>query len=132
MLFLARFQGDLLPVVLDVPSTDGEELAAVLARAIARVEAETSERPATIQPVPPGLLFVEVKFATLDDPEAELEASGGSGHQGNPANLADMGVVCEPFESFAEWLELVDDEPLPAVLALAPTEPPLEEGGTNG
>ncbi len=127
MLFLARFQGDLLPVVIDTPlAAEGEELAAVLARTIERVETETGERPATIQPVPPGLLFCEVKFSTID------EELAGAEHEGNPANLAELGVVCEPFESFAEWLELVDEEPLPAVLALAPTEPPLEEGPHGG
>lgn len=131
MLFLARFMDrELLPCLLDVPSTDGEELAAVLTRAIERVEVETGERPATIQAVPPGLCFLEVKFATLVEDEKTLAASGVL--EDNPANVSDVDVVCEPFEAFAEWLELVDDEPLPTALATAPTEPPLEEAAPDG
>ncbi len=38
--------------------------------------------------------------------------------------MSPMGVVLEPFELCAEYLEALDDLDVPAVLALAPTEPP--------
>lgn len=126
-LYLARFRGTLSPLVIDEPQG--------LDAAIVRIEAETGERPATLESVPPGTLFTEVRFATAagvavveggHGPEAEEE------EEDNPANLSPMGVILEPFEDFAEWLEARDDDELPSVLALAPTEPPAVEESPGG
>lgn len=124
MIFLAKFRGDLTPMVIDVEVpppdapfwaiADGVAPEVRLAeRAADRIEAEVRERPVTCQELPPGLLFCEVKFPTPDDEE-----------DGNSADVSAEGVALEPLAEFAEWLDLADAADL---AALAPTEPPAEE-----
>lgn len=125
MLYLARFQGDLLPLLVDVMGDAPVDLE----RALALIEEATEARPVTMHPCPEGIIYGEVRFASPN--QGANDADG----DGNPADHSAMGVVIEPFDDFAEWLEDVDCLPHPAPsLALAPTEPPAEaeEGTPDG
>ena len=116
MLYLARFRGDLLPILVGTSSDDTDELAE-------RIEQEIGERPAELREVPIDVICCEVRFP---DPEGEEQ-------EDNPANVGESPVV-DPFEAFAAWLEAADEAPLPPPLALAPTEPPddCDDGATDG
>jgi hypothetical protein len=127
MNYLAKFRGDILPCLID---------AADVETAITRIFEETNERPIALIEIPPGVLFAEVKFSTRDELEELVPSEAVADDEENPANHSQMGVVLEPFEAFADWLEAVDD----AELGVAPTEappaeegaPPAEEGAADG
>lgn len=112
MLFVGRFRGDLLPVVLE--AADGDE-------AVKTIEANTGTRPATLTEIPQGLLFAEVRFPALVGEGDAAEESSCLDECGE-----EMPVALDPSDDFAEWLEAVDEIDLPAVLDLVP--PPLEAG----
>lgn len=109
MLYMARFSGDMTPVLVGAATTE---------LATSRVLEETGVLPVTLHEIPDEMLMCEIRFADGDLVDSTLATT-------NPADLTDVGVALEPFDDFAAWIESIDDEPFPA--ALAPTEPPAAE-----
>jgi hypothetical protein len=93
MLFLARFQGDISPILVDAATPD---------RALERIAEETDDVPAELHPVPAQSLMCEVRFADPEGQEAE----------GNPGNATMTEIALDPMGDFAEWLSETDDQPL--------------------
>lgn len=110
MLYVAKFANNLNPVLVGGADT---------AAATARILELTGEHPATLEEVPDEMCCCEIRLA--DDCEPG---------EPNPADVAESGVALEPFDDFAAWLEAIDEEPIPAVLAQ--TEPPATERAPDG
>ena len=92
MLFLARFSGDLAPILVDAADVD---------EATARIEEETGgTRPAVLVDVPPGLFCAEVQFKFSDDEDGDDEP---------------FAVQLDPFADVAEWIAAIDDADLPGL-----------------
>lgn len=81
MLYLARFQ-DFADCIVD--ASDPDEALRVLAQCV-------EDPPIGLQELPPSVFCVEVRWA--DDEEE------------SPANFSSAGVVLEPFDPLASYLE---------------------------
>lgn len=106
MLFLARFEGDQRPILVE--GDDPEDALELLAHSVEGV-------PSQLHPLPKGLLCAEVCFA---DPEGEEDPEDGGAS--NPGNATDAGVALDPMGELAEWLHETDDEPILEVLGSEP------------
>lgn len=92
MLYLAKFKevGD---VLIEAASPDD---------ALRSLEAhDVADEPIRLVEVPAGVFCAEVQWADPSEVEAGESPAGLTA-----ADVADAGVVLEPFEAFADWLDI--------------------------
>lgn len=116
MIYLATF-AEANSVMVDASSV--EDAQERIARAV------PDDSPILLFPIPVGVVLAEVRW-----PDAPEDRDGS-----NPANVSDAGVVLEPFDDFADYLEAceaVDDETEAAARARVDAPPPAGDEGVSG